>query len=184
MSSDFHYSGPLPAFAATSGPKDAKIALVAEAWGQQEELTRQPLIGTAGQELNRMLLEAGINRAECFATNVFAFRPTDNKIEILCGQKKDVGKKYILAPLSTGKYVYPKYLGELLRLYEELEIVQPNLIIALGNTAMWALSQQTKIGSMRGTTFTTAIEETRKKISAIAVYDARAKEYWGEFARS
>lgn len=167
MSLDFLYSGPLPAFAATSGPRNAKIALVAEAWGQQEQLVKQPLIGTTGQELNRMLREAGIERSHCFATNVFAFRPTNNKIEIICGQKKDVGKTYPLAPLAMGKYVYPKYLGELLRLYEELETVKPNLIIALGNTAMWALSQQTRIGSMRGTTFETAIEETRKKINAI-----------------
>jgi hypothetical protein len=34
MVASFAYSGPLPAFAATSGPRNAKIALVAEAWGQ------------------------------------------------------------------------------------------------------------------------------------------------------
>ena len=55
------YSKPLPAVAATSGPRNAtKIALVAEAWGQQEELTKIPLVGTTGQELNRMLEEASI----------------------------------------------------------------------------------------------------------------------------
>lgn len=39
MAADFPYSGPLPAFAATSGPRNAKIALIAEAWGEQEEKT-------------------------------------------------------------------------------------------------------------------------------------------------
>lgn len=151
MTTDFQYSGPLPAFAATSGPRNAKIALVAEAFGQQEELTRQPLIGTTGQELNRMLAEAGIARAECFATNVFALRPTDNKIDKLCLDKKGVGgKEYKLPPTNMGKYIEPRFFPEIARLKEELEIVRPNLVIALGAISTWALLQSPKIGSTRG----------------------------------
>lgn len=153
MSLDFPYSGPLPAFAATSGPHNAKIALVAESWGQQEELTKQPLIGTTGQELNRMLKEAGIDRAECFATNVFALRPTDNKIDKLCLDKKGVGgKSYTLPATNMGKYIEPRFLPELDRLKEELSTVAPNLIIALGAISCWALLRSPKIGRIRGTT--------------------------------
>lgn len=151
MTADFQYSGPLPAFAATSGPRNAKIALVAEAWGDQEQKTRIPLIGTTGQELNRMLAEAGINRAECFATNVFALRPTDNKIDRLCLDKKGVGgKDYKFPPTNMGKYIEPRFFPEIARLKEELEIVRPNLIIALGAISTWALLQSPKIGSTRG----------------------------------
>lgn len=154
MSADFTYSGPLPAFAATSGPRSgAKIALVAEAWGQQEELTKQPLIGTTGQELNRMLKEAGIDRTHCFATNVFALRPTDNKIDKLCLDKKGVGgKDYMLPATNMGKYIEPRFFPELERLKEELLAVKPNLIIALGAISTWALLRSPKIGSIRGTT--------------------------------
>lgn len=153
MSADFQYSGPLPAFAATSGPRNAKIALVAEAWGQQEELTKIPLVGTTGQELNRMLSEASIDRAQCFATNVFALRPTDNKIDSLCLDKKGVGgKDYVLPPTNMGKYIEPRFLPELVRLKEELESVRPNLVIALGAISCWALLRSPKIGSIRGTT--------------------------------
>lgn len=154
MSADFAYSGPLPAFAATSGPRaNCKIALVAEAWGQQEELVKQPLIGTTGQELNRMLEEAGIHRNQCFATNVFALRPTDNKIDSICLDKKGVGgKAYTLPPTNMGKYIEPRFLPELDRLREELSTVRPNLVIALGAISCWALLQSAKIGSIRGTT--------------------------------
>lgn len=153
MSLDFPYSGPLPAFAATSGPRNAKIALVAEAWGDQEQKTCIPLIGTTGQELNRMLKEAGIDRAECFATNVFALRPTDNKIDKLCLDKKGVGgKTYTLPPTNMGKYIEPRFFPELDRLSEELNAVKPNLIIALGAISCWALLRSPKIGSIRGTT--------------------------------
>lgn len=151
MTADFQYSGPLPAFAATSGPRNAKIALVAEAFGQQEELTKQPLIGTTGQELNRMLAEAGIDRSHCFATNVFALRPTDNKIDKLCLDKKGVGgKEYKLPPTNMGKYIEPRFFPEIDRLKEELLEVRPNLVIALGAISTWALLQSPKIGSTRG----------------------------------
>lgn len=154
MSEDFPYSGPLPAFAATSGPRSGvKIALVAEAWGQQEELVKQPLIGTTGQELNRMLKEAGIDRTHCFATNVFALRPTENKIDKLCLDKKGVGgKEYLLPPTNMGKYIEPRFFPELDRLREELLSVKPNLVIGLGAISTWALLQSPKIGSIRGTT--------------------------------
>lgn len=151
MTSSFQYNGPLPAFAATSGPRNAKIALVAESWGQQEELTRQPLIGTTGQELNRMLSEVGINRAHCFASNVFALRPTENQIAMLCGNKKDVGgKDYTRPAIRIGQYIEPRFFPELDRLKEELEIVRPNLIICLGAIATWAILNSPKIGSIRG----------------------------------
>lgn len=153
MTTDFPYFGPLPAFAATSGPRNAKIALVAESWGQQEELVHQPLIGTTGQELNRMLEEAGIQRSHCFATNVFNLRPTDNKIDKLCLDKKGVGgKSYTLPATNMGKYIEPRFFPELARLKEELTTVRPNLVIALGAISTWALLQSPKIGSIRGTT--------------------------------
>lgn len=153
MSEDYAYNGPLPPFAATSGPKNAKIALVAECWGQQEELTKIPLIGTTGQEFDRMLREAGIQRNECFATNVFALRPTQNDITKLCLDKKGVGgKAYTLPALNNGKYVEPRFLPEVNRLREELEVVRPNLVIALGAISTWALLRSPKIGSIRGTT--------------------------------
>lgn len=163
MSLDFPYSGPLPAFAATSGPRNAKIALVAEAFGQQEELVKQPLIGTTGQELNRMLKEVGIERSHCFATNVFALRPTDNKIDKLCLDKKGVGgKEYTLPPTNMGKYIEPRFFPELTRLKEELEVVRPNLVIALGAISCWALLQSPKIGSIRGTTSESLLVPTQK----------------------
>jgi uracil-DNA glycosylase family 4 len=51
------------------------IAIVGEAWGEQEERARAPFVGASGYELTRMLDEAGIRRADCFLTNVFNLRP-------------------------------------------------------------------------------------------------------------
>lgn len=145
------YSGPLPAFSRTIGPRNAKIALVGEALGETEDTMCAPFMGASGQELTRMLSEAGLRRAECFLTNTFSFRPRRNDIESLCVPKAGTGVAYPMPPLRQGKYFHPKLLPELERLKHELEAVRPNLVLALGNTACWALLSRSAISSIRGT---------------------------------
>lgn len=143
---------PAPAFAHSTGPHDARIALVGEAWGKDEEMVKLPFIGYSGQELNRMLQEVGIPRSACFMTNVLCLRPPDNNVDNLCASKKEVGADYPLKSLRQGKYLRPEFFGEIERLREELSTVRPNLIIAFGNIASWALLSTSGIGSIRGTT--------------------------------
>lgn len=154
-----------PAFAHTSGPRTARIAFVGEAFGEQEALTGLPFVGNAGQELSRLLLEAGIDRRECFLTNVLAARPPDNKLDAWCSSRAEVGKDYSHTPLRQGKYLRSEFLGELTRLKEELEVVQPNIIVALGGTALWALSGSGAIGAFRGTTAEAKLVKGRKMLA-------------------
>ena len=143
---------PLLPFKACSGPRNAKIAIVGEAWGKDEDLTGMPFVGYSGQELTRILKDAGIERRECFLTNVFNFRPPDNDLANICGSKKTVGEKYPYTSISQGKYILPEYLFEVKRLRDELKEVSPNIVIAMGNTACWALLSSAKIGQIRGVT--------------------------------
>lgn len=141
-----------PAFAHTRGPRDARVMFVGEAWGQQEELAGGvPFIGASGQELQRMSSDAGLRLGDCLLTNVLALRPPDNKVEALCAKKADVGPGYALPALRhPGHYLRPEYLPELQRLRDEISAVRPNLVVALGATATWALLRTTAIGSIRG----------------------------------
>jgi len=132
------------------GNPEAKIALVGEAPGEQEELTGSPFIGTSGQELTRMLSEAGIDRKACFLTNVLSTRPPNNKLDEFCGKKADVGRDYPYPPLGSGKYLLSAHLHELDRLAQELNDLGPNLVVALGGTASWALLRAPKITGIRG----------------------------------
>lgn len=125
------------------------IAIVGEAWGEQEERARAPFVGASGYELTRMLDEAGIRRADCFLTNVFNLRPDRNDIENICGPKADGLPG--MPPIKNGKYIPSKYASELSRLYNEMSSVRPNVILALGNTATWALLYNTGISKIRGT---------------------------------
>jgi uracil-DNA glycosylase len=128
---------------------ETKIALVGEAWGEHEERERAPFVGPAGWQLNSMLKDAGIARTECFLTNVFNLRPRpSNKIDNLCSPKREI--RHALPPLSSGKYIRDEYLGELDRLYSELRIHKPNVAVALGGTAAWALLRDGRISKLRG----------------------------------
>lgn len=127
-----------------------KIALVGEAWGEHEERQRMPFVGPSGYHLNQMLQEAGIDRTQCFITNVFNLRPKPtNDIHNLCGDKSSgiPGR----GALSPGKYVRKEFAGELARLFKELDECRANVIVALGGTAAWAILGQAGISKLRGT---------------------------------
>src|SRR5262249_16921096 len=87
--------------------------------------------------------------------NVFNQRPPSNKLEAWCyGKKlaKEEGVKLLegYPALVKGKYITEDFRPELDRLADELEEANPNLIVALGNTAIWALLAEPKISKPRG----------------------------------
>ena len=60
------------------GPKDAKIAIIGEAPGHDEERKGIPFVGSAGKLLDRMLAEAGIEHGGCYIDNIVRVRPPGN----------------------------------------------------------------------------------------------------------
>jgi len=138
----------------------ALVAVVGESRGREEETQRVPFVGAAGWELTRMLSEAGIHRADCFLTNVFNLHPPGNDRSWLCGPREEALPGY--PKLLKGKekdhnfyrgdYVRAEFAPELERLADELIEVNPNVVIAMGNTALWALTGKTTISKLRGIT--------------------------------
>lgn len=125
-----------------------KVVLVGEAWGEAEEAAGRPFVGPSGGLLNAFLSSKGIARSECFITNVFNFRPPGNRIPTLCGSKAE-GIPGIPA-IEQGKYILAKYQPELDRLYREIRDANPNVVVALGATACWALLHDRRIKKLRG----------------------------------
>lgn len=132
----------------------AKLALVGEAPGTEEELLGRPFVGPSGRLLNSMLWRAGVSRRDCLVTNVFDFRLTNNDITSVCAPQPD-GTGPLAVPPATGAYVQEAIGGpQLARLRGELERSQPGCIIALGATAVWALlgiAPSGKMQKLRGT---------------------------------
>lgn len=131
-----------------------KIALVGEAWGEKEEEAGAPFVGTSGWLLDQMLAQAGIARSECLITNCFNLRPRPtNDIKNLCGPRTTGIPG--LPQVQAGKYIRAEYAPELERLYDEIMVSNPNIIIALGATAAWAFLDTSGIRSIRGATTVT-----------------------------
>jgi len=105
------------------GPIGARLALVGEQPGDQEDRAGRPFVGPAGAILDRALAEAGIVRAETYVTNAvksFKFRPA--------------GKRRIHQSPTTGEVKHYRWWLE-----RELGFVRPGLVVALGATAALAL---------------------------------------------
>lgn len=136
-----------------------KIALVGEAYGAAEHITGEAFVGSAGQELNRMLRDADINRYDCWVGNVFPFKPENNDIDTLCGNKAEVLEMdpgYKWPPIKQGHYIFPHLLEHPINLRNQIAQLKPNVTVALGNTALWALTkEQPRIGKVRGTVIET-----------------------------
>lgn len=122
-----------------SGPKFARIMIVGEAPGTTEVKRGEPFVGASGNELTNMLHEAGILRSECYITNVVKFQPPGNKIEAF--YEKLTPKNVIPGPLL--------FQG-IKELWEEIHTVNPDLIIAFGNTALYATTGERSISKWRG----------------------------------
>lgn len=130
------------------GPIPARIMLCGEAWGESEERAQEPFVGVSGQELNRMLQEAGILRSECYTTNVVNARPPNNDLtQWIAMTKKAITPSHL--PLRD-RFVLPIVEEGYARLLREIDLVQPNIIVAFGNTALWALTGQWGVTKWRG----------------------------------
>jgi hypothetical protein len=148
-----------------------KILIIGEAYGVREMLFDHPFVGSSGAELARMLAQAEIapsigidypTESEMMTywkglelgglitvTNVFNERPPDNNIkEFFTSAKEGVNH---LPPLLRGKYLKPSHLHHVEKLWDKINALKPHLIIALGNTASWAVLGQGAIGVIRGT---------------------------------
>lgn len=146
--------------------------------GANEAKIGRGFVGTSGAELLRMLNDAGVidltseDRSymsrfyqsqdpwmldaiwqlhpEVYRTNVFQLHPSGNELSLLCGERRDAIPGY--PKLGTAGWVHRNYLPELTRLGDELLEHDPNLVVCLGNTPLWALAGRTGVSKLRGTT--------------------------------
>jgi DNA polymerase len=108
---------------AGEGPGHARLMLVGEQPGDQEDMAGKPFVGPAGQMLDRALEAAGVPRGEAYVTNaVKHFR-----FELR-------GKKRLHKTPNTGEVAACRWWLE-----TERRIVRPRVIVALGATAALAL---------------------------------------------
>lgn len=158
-----------------SGPRDKPlIAVVGSFPDEEDERIGLPFSGKSGGMLASMFKRVGVRKSDCYQTCVFLERPDFNSIENWCLTKKEADIAWQEAG-NTGKYPYPSILRSkirkaplylapervkvLERLKMELEQVQPNLVLALGGIACWALLGTSSIHRIRGTLVQSSLVE-------------------------
>jgi DNA polymerase len=106
------------------GPADAKLMLVGEQPGDQEDLAGRPFVGPAGQLLDRALAEAGIDRGAAYVTNAVKHFKYEAR-----------GKRRIHARPDAGEVTACRWWLE-----AERAAIRPRIIVALGTTAARGLT--------------------------------------------
>lgn len=110
------------------GAKDAKIMVVGEAPGEEEDRCGLPFAGRAGKYLDKMFELAGLDRKQVFLTNVVKHHPPQNRMPKASEIK----------------------LCKELWLNKQIELLKPKLIIILGAVALKALTNETSVEKLHG----------------------------------
>ncbi len=117
------------------GPVHADIVFVGEQPGDQEDLQGRPFVGPAGKLLTKAMGEAGIDRSQAYLTNAVKHFKFEQR-----------GHRRIHAKPTAGEVKHYRPW-----LIKELELVRPKLVVALGATALLALTgKSTPISRSRG----------------------------------
>lgn len=126
----------------------ARIVFVGEAPGASEDEQGRPFVGRAGQLLTNIIEAMGLRRQEVYICNILKCRPPDNR---------DPQANEIAACIEY--------------LYEQLRIIEPEMIVALGaHAAKTLLNSTAAIGELRGRVHAYYPEPLSKPIKLMATY--------------
>jgi uracil-DNA glycosylase family 4 len=110
------------------GNPNAKLMFVGEAPGRDEDVKGRPFVGRAGQLLTRIIHAMKFRRDDVFITNIIKCRPPNNRTP--SGGEIEKCKAYLL---------------------EQIESIQPRVIVALGRVAAnFFIPGGQSISAMRG----------------------------------
>jgi len=110
------------------GDPNARLMFVGEGPGADEDASGVPFVGKAGQLLNNMIAAMGLKREEVYIANIVKCRPPANR---------------------TPEYAEATTCSQFL--IEQIDIVRPEVIVALGATAAtYLLGVRQPLSSLRG----------------------------------
>jgi DNA polymerase len=117
-----------------TGNPEARIVLIGEAPGYEEEKKLEPFVGPAGQQLDKILKAMGVEREQVYISNIVKFRPATAR------------------QTTNNRPPSPEEIAACLPLVrEEINIIRPQCIIALGGSAAEGLlGSGASVTSLRG----------------------------------
>jgi uracil-DNA glycosylase family 4 len=114
------------------GKRDARLFVIGEAPGADEDRQGEPFVGRAGQLLNAMLRSIGLPRSQVYIANILKCRPPNNR-------DPELAESAACTPYLT----------------QQIELVRPAALLAVGRiSAQWLLQTDSPIGKLRGRVMT------------------------------
>lgn len=153
------------------GPNTPKIMLVGECPNFEDETTKEPFSGARGRFLHVLLQSAGLTKEECWRTYVSKLAVPPNSKG---GRKIPFVNRAKVAGVDLEKQIQD--------LRVEISQVNPNVIVPLGQTALWAVTGKSPIQKFRGS----ILHGMGKKViptydpANILYQDAEVSGYWNK----
>lgn len=131
------------------GPMNAQLFFIGEAPGAQEDLTGRPFVGRAGEFLTSMIERIGLSRNDVFITSILKSRPPNNR-----------------RPLTSEIELCRPYVER------QIELVNPRIIVLLGNVAISSMIGPWKVSESHGKFF-----EAKDRIFFMTYHPAAALRF-------
>jgi len=110
------------------GDPNARLMFVGEGPGADEDAQGLPFVGRAGQLLNNMIAAMGLRRDQVYIANIVKCRPPQNRV-----------------PEPVEAHTCVPFL------YRQMDVIQPEVIVALGSTAAtYLLGGKSPLSALRG----------------------------------
>jgi uracil-DNA glycosylase family 4 len=109
------------------GNPDADIVFIGEAPGKSEDVQGKPFVGASGKFLSEMLAMINLEREDIYITNIVKYRPPNNR-----------------DPLPDEKAQFLPFLEE------QLEVIQPKVVVTLGRHSMNCFLPDLQISKVHG----------------------------------
>jgi DNA polymerase len=141
-----------------TAPSPRTLVILGEAPGADEEASGIPFVGSAGRQLTEVFERAGLQRSCWHILNTFLKRPPSNDLGDASWtlNKTEFKREYGYVPLTPSlkkRYLRPEHQWQIEELQTRLRILKPDLILAMGATALWALTGNDAITQWRGNFF-------------------------------
>ncbi len=140
------------------GNPDADIYFLGEAPGFHEDQQGRPFVGMAGKLLNQTLEEIGLKREDVYISNVVRFRPPGNR-----------------DPEPSELAAFAPYVDQ------EIEIVNPILIVTLGRFSMGKFIPDVRISQVHG--HSRYVDLKGRKVLVLPMYHPAAALRAGEILK-
>jgi DNA polymerase-1 len=158
-----------------TGPEQAKVMIVGEFPGEGDIAKGRPFSSSSGYELKKMMTEAGLFMESCYITYVYPERAVKGEYSLIAKTKKARTDNHVY---FQGEFITTEFRDHILALQGQIKLCKPNVVVAMGNVALFALTGQWGVNSWRSSLMESTLVPGVKVIPTISPNMVYAQWKW------